>query len=337
MVAFETKLRSGKELILATKQFTTENRVKSWYLTLSTLAILSIMITSLVIINEWYFRLPLSIITGLTMVRMFVIAHDYQHHTILTKSKTAEAIMYFYGMLVLAPSSIWKRSHDYHHAHNSKLHSADIGSYPIMTKQKFLSSSKKTQNFYLFTRHPLTIACGYLIMFAYGMCLRSFKSSPKKHFDSLLALVLHAVLGTILFITGGWQSLVFVQTIPFVISSAIGAYLFYAQHNFPGVTFKDNIEWSYNHAALQSSSYMKMSPLMHWFTANIGFHHIHHMNAKIPFYRLKETMDAIPEFQNPGVTSLNPIEIYRCFQLKLWDPETQKMISLKELKASSKL
>ncbi len=334
MVVIENNVRSGKELILATKKFTVENRAKSWYLTISTLVILAIMCTGLIVLPQWYLRLPLSIIMGFTMVRMFVIAHDYQHHTILTKSKLAEVIMYFYGMLVLAPSSIWKRSHDYHHAHNSKLHTADIGSYPIMTKQKFLASSKKVRNFYLFTRHPLTIASGYIIMFAYGMCLRSFKSSPKKHFDSLLALILHIGIGVALFVTGGWQSLVFVQTIPFVVSSAIGAYLFYAQHNFPGVIFKENIEWSYNHAALQSSSYMKMSALMHWFTANIGFHHIHHMNAKIPFYRLKETMENIPELQNPGVTSLNPLEIYRCFQLKLWDPEIQKMISLKELKES---
>ncbi|MBK6983695.1 MAG: fatty acid desaturase [Bacteroidetes bacterium] len=71
--------------------------------------------------------------------------------------------------------------------------------------------------------------------------------------------------------------------IPHFISGAMGSYLFYAQHNFPTVTFVGNEEWTYEGAALDSSSFMKLNPLMHWFTANIGYHHIHHMNSRIPF------------------------------------------------------
>ena len=79
-----------------------------------------------------------------------------------------------------------------------------------------------------------------------------------------------------------------------------------------------------------SSSYMTMNPVMHWFTGNIGYHHIHHLNAKIPFYRLPETYQAIPELQNAKTTSLNPRDIIACFRLKVWDVEQQKMVSLHE-------
>ena len=111
----------------------------------------------------------------------------------------------------------------------------------------------------------------------------------------------------------------------------LGAYLFYAQHNFPNVKFKNNVEWSYAHAALESSSYMAMNPFLNWVTANIGYHHVHHLNARIPFYRLPEAMASIPELQQANVTTLKPSEIIRCLRLKLWDPEQNRMISLSEL------
>ena len=103
--------------------------------------------------------------------------------------------------------------------------------------------------------------------------------------------------------------------------------MFYAQHNFPGVTFVGNEEWTYEGAALDSSSYMKLNPLMHWVTANIGYHHIHHMNSRIPFYRLPEVMAAIPELQTAKTTSLKPKDVLACLRLKVWDFEKQKMIS----------
>ena len=109
------------------------------------------------------------------------------------------------------------------------------------------------------------------------------------------------------------------------------SYLFYAQHNFPGVVFRKNQDWNYADAALLSSSYMKMNPIMQWFTANIGFHHIHHLNAKIPFYRLPDVMKAIPELQNAKTTSLRLSDIKECLKLKVWDPELNKMVSFMEM------
>ena len=93
---------------------------------------------------------------------------------------------------------------------------------------------------------------------------------------------------------------------PVVLGASLGAYLFYAQHNFPAAEIRAGSEWDYVFAALRSSSYMAMNPILGWFTANIGYHHIHHLNSRIPFYRLPETMAAIEELQSPGRTSLQP-------------------------------
>src|ERR1700754_452491 len=127
----------GKELILATKPFAKEIRGKSWRYTLTTMTLVVLTLTGTLALPYLGLRIASSLLAGLLLVRMFVIYHDHQHHTILTKSPLANALMTVFGMFMLAPTSIWKRSHDHHHAHNSKLFSASIGSFPIATKQKF--------------------------------------------------------------------------------------------------------------------------------------------------------------------------------------------------------
>jgi len=128
----------------------------------------------------------------------------------------------------------------------------------------------------------------------------------------------------------GWQVYFMAMLIPFLISSFIGAYLFYAQHNFPAVTFSCNQDWKYDVAALESSSFMLMNPFMRYMTANIGYHHIHHLNSRIPFYRLPEAMAALPELQKVKTTSFKLKEINACFKLKVWDPERNRMVGLKQ-------
>ncbi len=318
----------GKELILATKPFAKENRKLSWYYSLTTLILLVICFAGTFFIPWFAGRLAISIFTGFVLVRMFVIYHDFEHRSILKDSVIAELIFSAFGIFILAPGSIWRRSHDYHHANNSKLYTASIGSFPIMTKEKYLSSSIAERNFYLFIRHPLTILSGYIFVFIYGFCIKSMLSSPRRHYDSLIALVFHAAAYILLIHFFGWVTPLLSITIPFSIACFIGSYMFYAQHNFPDVEFTDKSGWTYEMAALESSSFMRMNPFMRWASANIGYHHIHHLNARIPFYRLPEVMKSIPELQHPKTTSMNPRDILACFRLKVWDVEKRKMIPL---------
>lgn len=321
----------SRELILSTKAFAQEDRKKSWMYFLTTLLMLAAALAGSFFMPYFLLKLVFSILAGLLMVRMFVIYHDFQHHAILHRSVPADIMMSLYGLYVLVPSSIWKRSHDHHHNHNSKLFSASIGSYPIATRQAYLAMTPGERRMYLFIRHPLTILMGYFTMFIYGMCISSLVSAPRKHMDSFIALAAHAAITYFAITLFGWQAWLLTIFIPIFIASAIGAYLFYAQHNFPGTAFSVKEEWKYEKAALESSSYMVMNPFMQFMTANIGYHHVHHLNSRIPFYRLEEAVKAIPELQNPRTTSLSPMEIAACLRLKVWDPERNRMIGLKEI------
>jgi acyl-lipid omega-6 desaturase (Delta-12 desaturase) len=325
-------MRTGKELIQASKAFTGENRARSWFELFVTLALLPIVFTvTFIDTAPLIVRLFATIITSLLYVRLFVIYHDYEHLAILQNSKVAAFIMESIGIYLLAPQTIWKRSHDYHHNHNSKLTISGIGSYPTICKDRFEKLSKRDQRIYLINRHPLTVILGYFTLFIYWLNLKSFLESPKKHLDSLFALLIHFAAGTAIVVYLGTLTFFVSWFIPFLLAFGIGSYLFYCQHNFPGAVFSENHDWRYDHAALSSTSLMRMNPVMQWFTGNIGYHHVHHLNSRIPFYRLKEAMLNMPELQNVTTTSWNPVEMARCFSLKLWDPERGKMISLREL------
>ena len=328
--ASKTRMRTGQELIKATKRYAADESAKSWWYILSTTVLLAIALTG----TLWNFhpaaKIASSVLAGLLILRLFVIYHDQQHHAILPRSRVAEVFMRIFGIYALSPSSVWRSSHNHHHNHNSKLRGSHIGSFPIMTKEQFLKIPRSKRLKYLFMRHPLTILFGYLFIFLQGMCLYPFYNDRKEHLDCLLAFLTHVVIGVALTYFFGWQALILTQTIPHFIACAIGTYLFYAQHNFKDVSFRDNAGWTYETAALESSSYMKTNPIMAWFTGNIGYHHIHHLNAKIPFYRLPEVMKELPELQAPKTTSLSPLEIYRCLRLKVWDAEAQRMVGLRD-------
>jgi acyl-lipid omega-6 desaturase (Delta-12 desaturase) len=328
-------MREGKDLILATKPFAREIKWKSWFHTLTSLLLLIACIVGTYIAPGFIGKLICSIFTAMMLSRYFIIFHDFQHHTILYKSKIANAIFTAFGIYMITPPSIWKRSHDHHHNHNAKLFSASIGSYPIMTKQKFLEASKKERFGYLAVRHPLNMLFSYFTLFLYGMCIQSFLSSPKRHWDSLVVVLLHVGISVFLVLHFGWLTWFLSFFFPFFLSHMLGAYLFYAQHNFPGVVFRNNTEWNYAKAALESSSYMAMNPFFQWVTANIGFHHIHHLNSRIPFYRLPEAMRAIPELQKAKITRLTPRDIIACLKLKIWDSERNRMITLNEVDEAS--
>lgn len=324
-------MHNSHQLIQSTRQFASDHTWQSWWHVLSTGVLLAASLAGTVWLSHWAGRLACSVLAGLLILRMFVIYHDQQHLAILPRSRVAEVLMRLFGILALSPTSIWRSSHNYHHNHNSKLRSAHIGSFPIMTKAQYLKSSPRRRFNYLFMRHPLTILFGYLFVFLHGMCVYPFYNGPRKHFDCFIAFVVHVAIAVALVWYGGWLTLLLTQTIPHFIAYAIGSYLFYAQHNFPSVTFNDNAGWTYEKAALESSSFMRTGRLMAWFTANIGYHHIHHLNARIPFYRLPEAFAKIPELQQARVTSLRPLEIARCLRLKVWDVEAQRMIPLSHL------
>ncbi len=322
-------MRTGPELVRATSPFAREDQARTWRLLATTLLAHAAALAVAGAAPWLPLRLVGAVFAGLIQVRLFIFFHDYAHGAI-GQNRLGKTLMPFFGYWTLSAPSVWRETHDYHHKHTAKMVGASIGSYPIVTVDmwKLMTSSQRRD--YRLVRHPLNMALGYFTVFILGMCGSAFLRAPRRHWHGLLSLVIHfGVMGLV-----GWKfgalTAILTVLLPEIVACGSGSYLFYAQHNFPGMQIRGRREWEYSFAALRSSSMFEMSPLMHWLTGNIGFHHVHHLNHRIPFYRLPEAMAALPELQDPGRTSWRPSDVLACLRLKVWDPAKGRMVSFEE-------
>lgn len=320
-------VRVDRELLEATRPFGYES---PWTSRLEVLTTYGLLCVSLFLASRdvpWGIRTLFSLLSGLIMVRAFITYHDYMHGAILRNSKAARLLFECYGALILTPPRSWQKSHNFHHGHIGQLEGSGVGSFRIMTLVDWSKSSLKERLQYRIERHPLIVLFAYPFVFLLNITLLPLLRDPKRHWDSAVSLLTHFGLIVFLWHLGGFALALFVIILPMFIASGLGGYLFFAQHSFKRMKILTPKAWTFYRAALQSSSYMKLNRLMQWFTGNIGYHHIHHLNVRIPFYRLPEAMAAIPELQTPATTTLTPAEIVACFQANLWDEENDCMVN----------
>jgi omega-6 fatty acid desaturase (delta-12 desaturase) len=324
-------MRTGPELVRATSPFAREDRARTWRLLAVTLAIYATAVATAAAAPWLPVRVLGSVVAGLVIVRMFIFYHDYLHGAILQQSRLGKLVMHAVGYWSLNGPSVWRQTHDYHHKHTAKMVGASIGSYPIVTVDLWRELTPKQRRDYRLVRHPLNMIFGYFTVFVLGMCVSAFARNPRQHYDGLVALGVHfGIMGLVAW-AFGWEAAVLTVFLPQFIASGAGSYLFYAQHNFPGMQLRPRQDWEYTFAAIRSSSMFDMSPLMHWFTGSIGYHHVHHLNHRIPFYRLAEAMAALPELQDPIRTSWRPSDVLACLRLDVWDPAKGRMVSYAEI------
>mgnify|MGYP001825068192 CR=1 FL=1 len=327
--------QADKDLFKATLPFGVESLKTSWWVVGSTFLLLLASLSGAALAPAWPLRLVFSILSALLMVRAFITYHDYMHNAILSRSRTAWWLFRLYSALALTPPRSWRRSHNYHHGHVGKLDADNDGAFPLMTTDMWRDASLLARIAYRVERHPLTILAGYFTIFFLNITLFSFLRNPTRNWDSLLVLLGHVGLIAALWILGGFDVAFFVILLPMTIASMIGSYLFFAQHSFEDMRIVPTETWTSRRAAMESSSYLQLNKVMCWFTGNIGYHHIHHLNARIPFYRLPEAMDAIEELQSPVTITLSFKDIRACFRCCLWDEGLQRMVSYREFARAS--
>jgi omega-6 fatty acid desaturase (delta-12 desaturase) len=252
------------------------------------------------------------------------------HGSILPGSRLARALFYSYAAVNLTPPRSWRDSHNFHHANVGRIEGSDVGSFPILTTEMWRSRSFAGRLSYRITRHPVTILCAYLTIFFFSVTLLPLLRRPSRYWDSGLSLLAHGSALAALWIFGGFGAAFFGLLLPMMMAGMVGGYLFYAQHSFPAMRLLPEAEWTAYRASLASASYLRLGPVLRWFSGNIGFHHVHHLNSLIPFYRLPEAMAAIPELRDPHVTTLKPRDVVACFRSNLWDEASGRMVRYRD-------
>lgn len=267
---------------------------------------------------------------SLLNVRMFVLYHDFCHGAIFRKNIWMNRVMRLYGIAVLVPYSIWSESHNDHHKNNSKFNKR-VGGQVIIVDTKLWDTLKlRYKILYLVFRHPFAAATGYATSFL-ATTIAFFLRRPSKQYIGVIAIAVHIVSLVAIYHWAGLENLLFYFT-SLLASTGLGTFLFMAQHTYPEAKYLSEKDWTMIKASIHTTSYFRMGPVMQWFTANIGFHHIHHISTRIPYYRLPEVMAKIPELQNPHVVTWHPRDVLGVmFSSFLWDESNQKMLGVSQI------
>jgi acyl-lipid omega-6 desaturase (Delta-12 desaturase) len=121
----------------------------------------------------------------------------------------------------------------------------------------------------------------------------------------------------------------FIYLLTVSIAGGAGIVLFTVQHNFEHSYASDDAHWDYDTGALEGTSFLVLPYWLNWFTVDIGYHHIHHLSASIPNYRLVKCHN---EYQHlfGRVTRVKLSEVLGALDCILWDTRAQRIISMTE-------
>lgn len=282
---------------------------------------------------SYWLTLLLAIPAAGFQTRLFIIQHDCGHGSFFASQKVNDALGFFIGVLLLTPYAYWRRTHAIHHATSGNLEYRGYGDISTLTVKEYLALPRRKRLAYRFYRNPLVLlvlgpAYYFLLKHRFPYDIpRSWKREWLSVYRTNLA-ILAVVL--VLWQTIGLERFLLVHGPIFVLAGSLGIWMFYVQHQFEDTYWQHNDDWDYYAAGLRGSSYYALPKFLHWFTGNIGFHHIHHMASLIPNYRLPHCFRENPELRR--VKHLGLWESVKCFSLALWDEDQRKLIRFRDLK-----
>lgn len=286
------------------------------------------LVTGLYIASTSYLlSLPFAVATAAFIVRLFMIQHDCGHYSYFPSQKWNDVAGFFLGIVTITPYVCWRRFHAFHHASSGNLDKRGIGDVRMLTVRQYQQLGPLKKFAYRLYRMPLILfGLGPFVLFVLRQRLTYYippewkKERVSVHWTNVCILLL-IVAGVYL---GGTLSQALFYVTAMAIAASIGVWLFYVQHQYEDAYWKRSQDWSFWESGMKGSSYFKLPQPLQWLTANIGFHHVHHLNSGIPNYRLEECFHSHPEVQNPPTLTLR--EGFQCMSLKLWDEDQGRMV-----------
>jgi acyl-lipid omega-6 desaturase (Delta-12 desaturase) len=281
-------------------------------------------------ISGWLI-LPLAILAGGFLARVFIIHHDCGHGSFF-KSRTANDVCGFItGVLTFTPYHFWRWEHAVHHAGSGDLDRRDLGSVWTLTVEEYLKAPWWKRFAYRVMRNPvvlLVVAPSFLFLVLHRFA--SGRAGKREHHSVYWTNAGILAMAVVLSFVMGFKAYLAIQLSVMTVASTVGVWLFYVQHQFEGVNWQRHSKWDYTTAALEGSSFYKLPRLLQWFSGNIGFHHVHHLNPRIPNYNLEKCHNEGPMFQQ--VQALTLRSSLKSLSLHLWDESHQRLVGYRYLR-----
>ena len=272
---------------------------------------------------------------GFTL-RLFMIQHDCGHGAFSPSHALNDLIGAVVGIFTLVPYTYWRKTHAIHHKTSGDLDYRTFGDIKTLTVREYQALSALRKLRYRLYRHPLVLlGIGPVFQFVlkHRLPLDIPKSWAREWFSVFYTNLGLLAIFAIVWVTIGFEKFLLVQVPITLISGSVGVFLFYVQHQFEDTYWREHPEWDFHAAGLQGSSYLVLPKVLQWFTANIGLHHIHHVNSRIPNYRLQKVWEEQPVFQH--VTRITLWDGVKTLRLGLWDDHLGKLVSFRHLRTAA--
>jgi omega-6 fatty acid desaturase (delta-12 desaturase) len=298
------------------------------YLALSFAMYLALGVSDLLVV-------ALAVPTAAFLVRTFIVFHDCSHGSFVKSKRLNAWIGMATGLLLYSPFLRWKHDHAVHHATSGDLERRGVGDVRTLTVGEYSALSPRGRLGYRLLRNPLVMfVLGPIVAMMIGPRIVAKGARPRMRRSVLwtnaaLALLVGGVCWLI-----GWQDYLVVCGLPALLAGSAGIWLFYVQHQFEDAYWESGEDWSYADAALKGSSFLKLPRVLQFCSGNIGYHHVHHLSARIPNYNLQRAHDENPMLQ--AVPTLSLWDGARAVTLKLWDEDAKRLVSFGHVRRSAR-
>lgn len=276
---------------------------------------------------SWWWILPICLPAAGLLVRIFIIFHDCTHNSFFSSKRANEIVGHITGTMVFTGFSDWQHTHAVHHKNVGDLDKRGTGGdIWTMTVTEYKASSFLTKVWYRIYRNPLFLFL--IVPSVLFLVIQRFPDTTMGTRKIGSLMLTNAVIAGVLILswfTIGLGTYLAVQVPVMAIAGTMGIWLFYVQHQYENVYWSRSQGWNPFEAALEGSSFYKLPAVLRWFTGNIGYHHIHHMNPAIPNYYLKKCYESIDELRK-----VEPLTISRSLKslfLHLYDEQSKRMVT----------
>ncbi|WP_374446587.1 fatty acid desaturase [Stella sp.] len=295
------------------------------------LAIFALMYWSVDALPYWVTLLCAIPAAGL-VVRVFIIQHDCGHGAFFRSRWANTALGRVCGLLTCTPYEAWRRQHAGHHAGWNDLDRRDLGVdiySTCLTMAEYRRLSPWRRRLFAISRHPVVAQLllpplVFLVLYRLPFDMpRNWRIERRAvQFTNLGLLAIVVALGSAF----GYRAVALVHLPVMVLAAIVGVWLFSVQHRFPGVLWERHADWNFVRASLEGSSMLRLPRPLQWFTGNIGFHHVHHLDPRIPNYRLEGCHASHPAFRRAKILSLR--DGLGATRHVLWDEDRGEMVRL---------